>query len=331
MSKPGTVLVTGVSGQDGTYLAERLLAAGHAVVGVSRDPAASAARLPENLRHRVAVEPWDLRDVDAFSGLIERHRPSMVFNLAAFSTGRGMFDDAVGIGDTNGLAVARMLESIRTVDPSVRFCQASSSEMYGATSQTPQSELTPFRPRSPYAAAKLYAHSMVATYRERYDLFACSAILFNHESPRRGEAFVTRKISRAAAMIKLGLAQELQLGNLDSCRDWGFAGDYVEGMHAMLAHDRADDFVLATGEVHSVREFCELAFGRLGLDYRDYVRTGEFDFRPSEQVQLCGDAAKARTTLGWSPRVRFRELVHMMVDSDLQALQDVGAAKQGNA
>jgi GDPmannose 4,6-dehydratase len=226
----------------------------------------------------------------------------------------------VGIGEVNGLAVARLLEAIRCTDPAIRFCQASSSEMFGLAECTPQDEATAFRPRSPYGAAKLYAHTMIDIYRRAHGLFACSAILFNHESPRRGTRFVTRKVARAAAMIRHGLAHELRRGNLDACRDWGFAGDHVRGMRAMLAAATPADYVLATGEVHSVRELCELAFARVGLDWREYVRCDSVDFRATEEVQLRGDAGKARAQLGWQPRVRFPELVAMMVDAEMQAL-----------
>jgi GDPmannose 4,6-dehydratase len=247
-------------------------------------------------------------------------RPTEIYNFAAYSSGAGMFDDPVGIGEVNGLAVARILEAIRAVDTNIRFCQASSREIFGEAIESPQTEATPTNPRSPYGAAKLYADAMIKIYRQRYGLFACSAILFNHESPRRGLEFVTRKITHEAAKIKLGLTKELHLGNLDAQRDWGFAGDYVRAMWLMLQQERAEDYVVATGKAHSVRELCEFAFSRLGLDYRDYVREDVLAFRPAETALLVGSAAKAKQNLGWEPEVEFRELVHMMVDADLQTL-----------
>ena len=233
-----------------------------------------------------------------------------------------MYDDPVGIGEVNGLAVARILEAIRETGVSMRFCQASSREIFGAASESPQSEDTPANPRSPYGAAKVYSDSMVRIYRRHYGLFACSAILFNHESPRRGMDFVTRKIAHVATRIKLGLARELRLGNLDARRDWGFAGDYVRGMWLMLQQSQADDYVLASGEAKSVREFCECAFRYVGLDYRDYVREDADAYRPSEPTVLVGNFSKAKKVLGWEPDVSFRELVHKMVESDLQMLSE---------
>jgi GDPmannose 4,6-dehydratase len=313
-------LITGVSGQDGWHLAEFLLARGYRVAGTTR----SLAGARELTNPAVELSEWDLRDEAVITDLIRRVRPSEVYNLAAYASGAGMFDDPVGIGEVNGLAVSRMLEAIRAADPSIRFCQASSSELFGEPATSPQSETTAFHPRSPYGAAKLYAHEMVGIYRRRHGLFACSAILFNHESPRRGEAFVTGKVSAAAARIKLGLARELVLGNLDVRRDWGFSGDYMRGGWQMLQAGAADDYVLATGEAHSVRELCECAFEHVGLDYRDYVREDLGSFRASEPNVLAGDASKARRELGWSPSITFPELVRMMVDADLTRLS--GAA-----
>lgn len=329
MSSQPIALVTGAAGQDGSYMGELLHAEGYRVLAVARDAARTRQALPECLRASAMVVAWDFLDEAALIGILEEHRPSLAFNFAAYSSGEGMFDDPVGIGEVNGLAVARMLEAIRRTDPGIRFCQASSSELFGLAVETPQTERTPFRPRSPYGAAKLYAHSMLDVYRRTHGLFACSAILFNHESPRRGLRFVTRKISRAAAMIRLGLAAELRLGNLEARRDWGYAGDYVQAMRAMLAMPEPGDYVLATGEVHSVRELCEIAFERVGLDWRDHVRSEALDFRASEEVQLRGDASKARSMLGWAPGVSFRELVHMMVDADMRGLAAEGAPTTG--
>lgn len=319
-----TALVTGISGQDGTHLAHLLLARGTRVVGTTRDP---ARVLPADLRDRIQLVPLDLLEGRAVAEVLARHRPDEVYNLAACTSGEGQFDDAVEMGRVNGLAVSVLLEAIREVDPRIRFCQASSSEMFGDTTQSPQSEETPFRPRSFYGAAKLYAHFVVRAHRQRHGLFAASAILFNHEGPRRGPGFVTRKVTSQVARIAAGLATELRLGNLDARRDWGYAGDHVRGMWLMLQQDTADDFVLATGETHSVRELCERAFGRVGLDYRDHVREDAAAFRPPDPVQLVGNPAKARARLGWSAEVRFGELVDAMVDADLRLLrQGAGGA-----
>ena len=320
-----TALITGVTGQDGSYLAELLLARGYRVVGVVRDPDADRAR--EALGLGVELTTWDPGDAKRIAGTLREVAPSEIYNMAAYSSGSGMFDDPVAIGDVNGLVVARILEAIREVDATIRFCQASSSEMFGEAAQSPQTERTAFSPRSPYGAAKVYAHSMIGIYRRRYGLFGCSAILFNHESPRRGLAFVTRKIAREAARIKLGLAGELRLGNLDARRDWGFAGDYARAMWLMLQQPGADDYVVATGATHSVRDFCDLAFARLGLNYRDYVREDAAAYRAAEPVQLVGNAEKARRELGWEPEVQFEPLVHMMVDAELRELR--GANTQG--
>ncbi len=317
-----TALITGVTGQDGSYLAELLIAKGYRVVGAVRDVQLAVESLPSTLVSRVELVVWDVLDQRRMVDVLSRYRPQEVYNFAAYSSGAGMYDDPVAIGEVNGLAVARMLEAVREVDASIRFCQASSSEMFGEATESPQSEETPFHPRSPYGAAKLYAHSLIRSYRQRYGLFACSAILFNHESPRRGLGFVTRKITHEVASIKLGLTNELCLGSLDARRDWGFAGDYMRAMWLMLQSAQADDYVLATGETHSVREFCECAFGYLGLDYRDYVREGSATYRPVEVVQLIGKAEKARRCLSWVPELGFRELVSMMVDGDLRMLRE---------
>lgn len=311
-----TALITGMSGQDGSYLAEQLLEQGYRVLGGVRDVAKAGASLPLRLREAVELIAWDMGDLPAMKEVIASRRPSEIYNFAANSSGAGMFDDPLGMADINGVAVTRILEAMRAVDPKIRFCQASSREIFGEALESPQTESTPTNPRSPYGAAKLYADCMIRIYRRRYGMHACSAILFNHESPRRSLDFVTRKITHEAARIKLGMAQELHLGNLDTQRDWGFAGDYVRAMWLMLQHDSADDYVVATGEAHSVREFCDVAFGHLGLDYRDHVREDTASYRPSEPAPLVGSPAKARRDLGWEPKVSFRELVHMMVDAD---------------
>jgi GDPmannose 4,6-dehydratase len=328
MSRTPLALLTGASGQDGSYMSELLDSEGIGILAVARDPGRTRGQLPARLRDSAIVVPWDFRDTRAFADILVAHRPQLVCNFAAYSSGEGMFDDPVAIGEVNGLAVARILEAIREIDPEIRFCQASSSEMFGLAASTPQDESTPFHPRSPYGAAKLYGHAMIDVYRRVHGLFACSAILFNHESPRRGPRFVTRKVARAAAMIRAGQATELRLGNLDARRDWGFAGDHVRGMRAMLAADEPGDYVIATGVLHSVRELCELAFGRVGLDWREHVRSEALDFRATEEVQLCGNAAKARLQLDWRPRVRFEEVVAMMVDAELDA---VGATSKKGA
>lgn len=313
-------LITGVSGQDGSYLAELLMTKGYTVVGVVRDIQNAKNKVElTSLNHLTLVE-WDFINQDVMTNLLKKYRPKEVYNLAAFSSGAGMFDNPVEIAEINGLVVVRILEAIRTVDSQIKFCQASSREIFGEALISPQSELTPCKPRSPYGAAKLYADSMIKIYRERYNMFACSAILFNHESPRRGLGFVTRKITHEAARIRLGLSSELLLGNLDTVRDWGFAGDTVNAMWLILQKTHPDDYVVATGETHTVRQFCERAFSYLGLSYQDYVREDNTVYRPSEPAILVGDASKARVELGWSPKVGFDELVKMMVDAEMQSL-----------
>jgi GDPmannose 4,6-dehydratase len=313
-----TALITGLTGQDGSYLAEQLLGRGYRVLGGVRDISIAKRALPLELLDTVELIPWQMGDLHAMTDVIKNFQPTEIFNFAAYSSGAGMFDDPIGIAEVNGVAVTRILEAIRKVDPKIRFCQASSREIFGEALESPQTETTPPNPRSPYGAAKLYADCMIRVYRRRYGLHAGSAILFNHESPRRSLDFVTRKITHEAARIKLGLTKELQLGNLDTQRDWGFAGDYVHAMWLMLQQDNADDYVIATGEAHTVRELCDEAFGHLGLDYRDHVREDTASYRPSEPTPLVGSAAKARRNLGWEPKVSFRELVRMMVDADLR-------------
>lgn len=314
-----TAFVTGVSGQDGSYAAEQLVERGYRVVGTVRSVARERASLTATLLQGVELMEWDLLNRSKLAQMLADYRPAEIYNFAAYSSGEGMYDDPLGIGEINGLAVVRILEAIREVDSGIRFCQASSAEMFGEASESPQTEATRFLPRSPYGAAKMYAHSMIHIYRQRYGIFGCSAILFNHESPRRGLGFVTRKITHTAAQIKLGLAAELALGNLEARRDWGFAGDVVRAMWMMLQAPAAGDYVVATGETHSVREFCDAAFGHLGLDYRDYVREDAAFYRPLEPVQLVGNAHKLNS-IGWSPRINFQQMVGMMVDEDMRIL-----------
>lgn len=314
-----TALITGVTGQDGGYLARHLLDRGWRVIGTTRDlrDKQRAAYVPGG----VTLIEWDMHDAHVMAETLSLHRPHAIFNLAARSSGAGMFDEPVGISEDNGIAVTRLLEVIRAVDPGIRFCQASSSEMFGRSEVDMQTERTAFRPRSPYGAAKLYAHTMVDIYRRHYGLFACSAILYNHESPRRSESFVTGKIARGVARIRLGLASELRLGNLEARRDWGYAPDYMEAMYLMLQQPIADDYVIATGETHTVREFCEIAFRHVGLDSREYVRDDLAGHGRAEEMPLCGDADRALRVLGWRPRTHFIDLVRLMMDDALLALQ----------
>jgi GDPmannose 4,6-dehydratase len=316
-----TAVIIGITGQDGLYATELLLSKNYRIVGVVRNMERTVDDFFPRFAHQIELVHWDMVQPTKFVEILARFKPDEVYNFAGFSTGKGMFDDAVAIGDINGLAVARILEAIRQVNSNIRFCQASSSEMFGDAVARPQSETTPFNPRSPYGAAKLYAHSMIRIYRQHYGLFACSAILFNHESPRRGQDFVTRKVAQGVARIKLRLEKAIHLGNLESRRDWGFAGDYVRGMWLMLQQTHADDYVLATGQTHSVRELCEFAFSHVGLDYRHYVREDANSYRPTEALELMGDASKARLQLGWAPEVEFRGLVSMMVDAELAVLE----------
>ncbi|MED5584528.1 MAG: GDP-mannose 4,6-dehydratase [Actinomycetota bacterium] len=318
-------LITGITGQDGSYLAELLLEQGYDVVGMVRRSSTVNFERITHLMDDVEFAAGDLLDQMSMIEVLQKHRPEEVYNLAAQSFVQTSFGQPVLTGETTALGVTRLLDAIRIVDDSIRFYQASSSEMFGKVHEVPQSETTPFHPRSPYGVAKVYGHWITVNYRESYDLHASSGILFNHESPRRGLEFVTRKITHGAAQIALGQATELRLGNLDAKRDWGFAGDYVEAMWRMLQQEAPDDFVICTGETHSVREFCELAFGRAGLDYEDHVVVDERFFRPAEVDLLVGDAAKAETQLGWRPRTRFNQLVEMMVDHDLETLQRQGA------
>ena len=314
-----TALITGVTGQDGSYLAEQLLSEGWRIIGAVRDPERDGLRLIPALVGKIELQPWRTHDVAEIAEFLATHRPTTVFNFAARSSGADMHVNPVEMAEANGMAVMRILEAIRETDPDIRLCQASSSEMFGDASDSPQSEDTPFRPRSPYGAAKLLAHTMIGIQRRRHGLFACSAILFNHESPRRGEGFVTRKIARGAVRIKLGLQHELRLGNLDARRDWGYAPDYVRAMQLMLEQPVADDYVIASGTSHSVREFCEAAFSHVGLVYRDFVKEDSTVFRPPEKVPLVGDIAKAERVLGWRPTTGFHEIVRQMVNSELHS------------
>ena len=314
-------LITGITGQDGSYLAELLLEKGYEVSGLVRRASSTNYWRIEHLLDRIQLKPADLLDQLSVIRVIEAVRPHELYNLAAMSFVPASWDQPLLTGEFNAQGVTRVLEAVRQVDPSIRLYQASSSEMFGKVREIPQTELTPFYPRSPYGVSKVFAHYITVNYRESYDLFAVSGILFNHESPRRGLEFVTRKVSESVARIKLGLADTLSLGNLDARRDWGFAGDYVRAMWLMLQQERADDFVIATGQSHSVRELVEAAFERVGLEWQKYVRTDDPRFlRPAEVDHLIGDPSKARRALDWTPSVDFKGLVHMMVDTDLARL-----------
>ena len=314
-------LITGITGQDGSYLAELLLDKGYDVVGMVRRSSTVNTERVAHLADSVEFVPGDLLDQASMIDVLAAHRPDEIYNLAAQSFVHTSFGQPVLTGETTALGVTRLLDAVRLVDPSIRCYQASSSEMFGHARQVPQTEDTPFHPRSPYGVAKVYGHWITINYRESYDLHASSGILFNHESPRRGLEFVTRKITHGAAAISLGLTDELRLGNLDAKRDWGFAGDYVEAMWLMLQQDQPDDFVICTGETHSVREFCELAFGRLGLNWEDHVVVDEAFLRPAEVDLLVGDSSKAAEHLGWKPQTGFADLVEMMLDADLALLE----------
>lgn len=325
-------LITGIDGQDGSYLAELLLAQGYQVAGIVRsypDRGREYAHIGR-LSKAVDIIESNLAGDFALGNLLQQLRPDEVYNLAARASSKELWTDPVATGEVNALAVVRLLDSIHREGRGIRFVQASSSEIFGNATEVPQRESTRFQPRNPYGVAKAFGHWITAVYREQRGLFACSCILYNHESPRRGEEFVTRKISRGAAMIKLGLANELRLGDLNARRDWGFAGDYVRAMWLSLQHSRADDYIVATGETHSVREFCEVAFSRVGLRYEDYVTQDLEGFRSPEAALLVGDPAKAKRILGWGPTVTFEELVAMMVDADLRALEVSPPAGMGD-
>src|SRR6478735_7052370 len=313
-------LITGITGQDGSYLAELLLDEGYEVIGMVRRSSTVTFERIAHLQDRIATVPGDLLDQASLIDVLRTYRPNEVYNLAAQSFVQTSFGQPVLTGDVTGLGVTRLLDAIRIVDPDVRFYQASSSEMFGKVVEVPQRETTPLYPRSPYGVAKVYGHWITINYRESYDLHASSGMLFNHESPRRGLEFVTRKISNTVAKIKLGQATELRLGNLDAQRDWGFAGDYVRAMYLMVQQDAPDDFVVATGQTQSVREFCRVAFGHVGLDYEEFVVIDEAFYRPAEVDLLVGDPTKAHEKLGWKPSVGFEDLVTMMVDADIDLL-----------
>ncbi|HYT74856.1 MAG TPA: GDP-mannose 4,6-dehydratase [Vicinamibacterales bacterium] len=310
-------LITGITGQDGSYLAELLLDKGYEVHAIARRASTTNYWRIEHMLDRITLHPADLLDQLSLIRVINAAKPRELYNLAAMSFVPASWDQPMLTGEFNAQGVTRVLEAVRHVDPTIRIYQASSSEMFGKVREVPQTELTPFYPRSPYGVSKVFAHYITVNYRESYDLFAVSGILFNHESPRRGLEFVTRKVTDAVARIKLGLSNELRLGNLDAHRDWGFAGDYVRAMWMMLQQDQADDFVVATGESHSVRQLVEVAFGHVGLDWQKYVQLDPKFLRPAEVDHLVGDSSKARKTLGWTPAVDFKGLVTMMVDADL--------------
>ncbi len=319
-------LITGITGQDGSYLAEFLLGKGYEVHGIIRRSSSfNTGRIdalyqdPHAPDVRLRLVYGDLNDASSLNTILRRIQPDEIYNLGAQSHVRVSFEVPEYTAEVTGVGTIRLLEAIRESGQQPKFYQASSSEMFGKVQEIPQRETTPFYPRSPYGAAKLYAHWITVNYREAYNLFACSGILFNHESPRRGETFVTRKITKAAARIKLGLQQDLYLGNLDAKRDWGYAGDYVEAMWLMLQQEQPDDYVIATGETHTVREFLDVAFSHLGLDWQQYVKIDPKYYRPTEVDLLIGDAAKAKKQLQWEPKVRFQELARMMVEADLEA------------
>jgi GDPmannose 4,6-dehydratase len=320
-------LVTGITGQDGSYLAEFLLDKGYEVWGMHRRTSTMNFDRINHITDKIHLVQGDLLDQNSIQSLIQEAQPDEVYNLAAQSFVPTSWNQPLLTGEITALGVTRMLEAIRSVKPGIKFYQASTSEMFGKAREVPQRETTPFYPRSPYGASKVYAHWITVNYRESYGLFACSGILFNHESPRRGLEFVTRKVTNTAARIKLGTANELRMGNLDAKRDWGYAGDYVEAMWLMLQQNEPDDYVIATGETHSVRELIELTFGYLDLDWEKYVRIDTRFVRPAEVDLLVGDASKAHRKLGWKPKVALKELVKMMVESDLQLEKELSGRK----
>jgi len=322
-------LITGITGQDGSYLAEFLLEKGYEVIGMVRRTSTINFERIRHIQDRITLVQGDLLDQSSLIDILREYRPHEVYNLAAQSFVPTSFKQPVLTGEFTALGVTRLLEAIRLVDPTIRFYQASSSEMFGKVKEVPQNENTPFHPRSPYGVAKVYAHWITVNYRESYGMFAVSGICFNHESPRRGLEFVTRKITYTAAKIKLGLAHELRLGNLEARRDWGYAPDYVRAMWLMLQQDEPEDYVIATGETHSVREFVELAFDYLGLDWKKYVVVDPALYRPADVDLLVGDATKARSKLGWAPSVTFEQLVKLMVDADLELVKQEYGIREG--
>ncbi len=313
-------LITGITGQDGSYLAEFLLEKDYEVIGMVRRTSTVNFTRIQHIQNRIHLISGDLLDQGSLISTVQESEPHEIYNLAAQSFVPASWKQPVFTGNVTGLGVTRMLEAIRTVNPEIRFYQASSSEMFGKVQEVPQTETTPFYPRSPYGVAKVYGHWITVNYRESYNLFACSGILFNHESPRRGLEFVTRKVTYNVAKIKLGLADELALGNLDARRDWGFAGDYVQAMWLMLQQDQPDDYVVGTGETHAVQELCDAAFSHVGLDWHDYVVQDPRFMRPAEVDLLISNPTKARERLAWIPEVTFTELIQMMVDADIQVL-----------
>ena len=318
-----TALITGITGQDGSYLAELLLGKGYRVVGVARRSSTECFERISHIQDQITLAQADLLDQYSLIEALQTYQPDEVYNLAAMSFVPTSWNQPVLTGEFTALGVTRMMEAVRLVNPKMKFYQASSSEMYGKVREVPQSEDTPFYPRSPYGVAKVYGHYITVNYRESYNLFTVSGILFNHESPRRGLEFVTRKVTNAAARIKLGLDKELRMGNLEARRDWGFAGDYVKAMWMMLQQETPDDYVIATGETHAVQELVEVAFRRVGLDWHDYVVQDPAFYRPAEVDLLVGDASKAKRVLGWEPEVDFEGLISMMVDADLERWQNI--------
>jgi GDPmannose 4,6-dehydratase len=316
-----TAFITGINGQDGSYLAELLLSKGYRVIGLMRRSSTVTDERIHHLLDQITIVPGDLTDRGSLLSTIEKYQPTEVYNLGAQSFVSASWGQPELTADVTAIGVTRILDAIRFINPKIKFYQASSSEMFGKVQEVPQKETTPFYPRSPYGVAKVYGHWITVNYRESFGIYAVSGILFNHESPRRGLEFVTRKITTTVARIKLGLTKELHLGNLDARRDWGFAGDYVKAMWMMLQQDQPDDFVIGTGKTHSVREFCEAAFRHLGLDYKEFVVQDEQFYRPAEVDLLISDPSKARQVLGWEPNVDFEQLVTMMVDSDLERLK----------
>ena len=319
------VLITGITGQDGSYLAELLLEKGCEVYGMMRRSSAPNLWRIQHIVDRIVLKPADLLDQWSLLRLVDEVRPAEVYNLAAMSFVPASWDQPMLTGEFNAQGVTRLLDAVRQVDPGIRFYQASSSEMFGKVREVPQTEQTPFYPRSPYGVSKVFAHYITVNYRESYNLFAVSGMLFNHESPRRGLEFVTRKVSHGVARIKLGLADTLSIGNLDARRDWGFAGDYVRAMWLMLQQERPEDYVIATGVSHSVRDLVEIAFSHAGLDWEKHIRVDKALMRPAEVDHLLGDPSKARTELGWAPGVNFKTLIEMMVDADLALLISPGS------
>lgn len=320
-----TALITGITGQDGSYLADFLLSKGYKVVGMVRRSSTVTFQRVKHIQNDITIIQGDLHDQSSLVDVVEKYQPDEVYNLAAQSFVPTSWSQPVLTGEVTALGVTRILEAVRLVNPKTRFYQASSSEMFGKVREVPQKESTPFYPRSPYGVAKVYGHWIAVNYRESYDMYAVSGILFNHESPRRGLEFVTRKITNGVARIKLGRSNELRLGNLEARRDWGYAGDFVYGMWLMLQADKPQDYVLGTGVTHSVRDFCEIAFSYVGLDYRDYVVQDPRFYRPAEVDLLVADPSKARQELGWRPQVNFEELIQMMVDADLgQVSKEIG-------